>query len=187
MGVNRHAMTLEEASPAVTREDIEGELESFHAASFGWAMSCCAFDPQEAEEVLQTAYLKAIEGRARFNGHSSARTWFFSVVRLTAVERRRYRAVRRLALLRWWRASPAPCPPPTPEDASGGAEEQRLLRDCLARLSPRQSELLHLVFYQELTIEDAAGVLGISTGTARTHYERGKAQLRRLLAEGNEP
>jgi len=187
MSVNRHAMTLEEAVEAVARDDIRGDLESFHAASFGWAMTCCAFDPHEAEEVLQTAYVKAIEGRARFNGHSSTRTWFFSVVRLTAAERRRYRAVRRLALLRWWRVAPVACPAPTPEDVSGDAEEQRRLRGCLARLSPRQRDLLHLVFYQELTIEDAARVLGVSVGTARTHYERGKAQLRKLLAEGNEP
>ena len=48
--------------------------------------------------MLQTSYLKAIEGRARFNGHSSTRTWFFGVVRKTALERRRHRAVRVLAL-----------------------------------------------------------------------------------------
>jgi len=56
----------------------------------------------------------------------------------------------------------------------------------LLRLSPRQRELLHLVFYQELTIEEAAGVLGISVGSARVHYERGKAAVRRMLAEDGE-
>ena len=32
-----------------------------------------------------------------------------------------------------------------------------------------------------LTIEEAARVLGIATGSARQHYERGKARLRELL------
>jgi DNA-directed RNA polymerase specialized sigma24 family protein len=50
-------------------------------------------------------------------------------------------------------------------------------------LSPRQREVLHLVFYQDLTIAAAAGVLNISIGSARVHYERGKAQLRRLLGD----
>jgi RNA polymerase sigma-70 factor (ECF subfamily) len=52
---------------------------------------------------------------------------------------------------------------------------------ALNTLSPRQREVLHLVFYQDLTIAAAADVLGVSVGAARVHYERGKAQLRRLL------
>ncbi len=44
-------------------------------------------------------------------------------------------------------------------------------------------EVLHLVFYQGLTLEESAAVVGISAGSARTHYERGKARLRELLAE----
>ena len=62
-------------------------------------------------------------------------------------------------------------------------ESTRELVAALDRLSSRQREVLHLVFYQDLTIADAAEVLGVSVGSARMHYERGKAQLRRLLGE----
>lgn len=163
------------------RSGIQQELEAFHPSSYGWALACCGWNRQEAEEVLQTSYLKAIDGRARFNGHSSTRTWFFAVVKRTAAEQRRYRAVRSLALGRWLRSSPEPAPVPSPERLSREAEEHHRLREMLAHLSPRQRETLHLVFYQELTIEEAAHVLGISVGSARTHYERGKAQLRKML------
>jgi RNA polymerase sigma factor (sigma-70 family) len=162
--------------------EVAAELESFHPDSFGWALICCRWNRDEAEEVLQTSYLKALEGRARFNGHSCTRTWFFGVVRKTAMEKRRYRIVREMALARWLRRVPQAGPVPTPERLSSASEAQQSLRRMLERLSPRQRETLHLVFYQELTIEEAASVLHLSVGSARTHYERGKARLRGLLS-----
>jgi DNA-directed RNA polymerase specialized sigma24 family protein len=49
-------------------------------------------------------------------------------------------------------------------------------------LPSRQRDVLHLVFYQEMTVEEAADVLGVSVGTARTHFARGKGRLREILA-----
>jgi RNA polymerase sigma factor (sigma-70 family) len=76
---------------------------------------------------------------------------------------------------------PAPAPVVDPEALSLRSERAGALSAALLRLSGRQREVLHLVFYQDLTIEEAAQVLGIATGSARQHYERGKARLRELL------
>ena len=162
--------------------DFRDELERLHSASFGWALWCCGHRREDAEEVLQTAYLKVLEGAARFNGQSSLRTWFFAVVRRTAWEQRRRRWVRELLLARWLR-QPALAYGGKPDEAVCNSEEGRVLRQALAALPTRQREVLHLVFYQELTIEEAAKILSISLGTARTHFERGKARLRTLLEE----
>jgi RNA polymerase sigma-70 factor (ECF subfamily) len=54
---------------------------------------------------------------------------------------------------------------------------------ALATLATRQREVLELVFGHDMTIEEAARILGISLGSARVHYERGKRRLRRELGE----
>jgi RNA polymerase sigma factor (sigma-70 family) len=163
--------------------EFQGELERMHAASFGWALWCCDHRRDEAEEVLQAAYLKVLEGTARFDGDSSLRTWFFSVVRRTAWEQRRRRWLRHQLLGRWLGLQPAQVAPPDPEAAASKSESSGALLQALAGLPARQREVLHLVFYQDLTVEEASRVLNISLGTARTHFERGKIQLRQMLAE----
>jgi RNA polymerase sigma-70 factor (ECF subfamily) len=163
--------------------DLRAELERHHAACVGWARSCCGWNLAEADDVLQSSYLKVLDGRARFHARSAFKTWLFAVIRKTASEHRRRHVLRQLLpdKLRW------PYDDDVRDDplvALGRSESSTELLRALSRLPRRQRELLHLVFYQELRIEDAAEVLGISVGTARTHYERGKARLRQLLTAG---
>lgn len=167
--------------PAETQ--LEAELEELHPASFAWSLACCSGHRQRAEEALQTAYVEVLSGRARFDGRSSLKTWLFAVIRRTAAGRRRSHALRKRLLEAWWhrRAGPAAQEPADERFARGETAER--VRHGLAALSLRQRQVLELVFYQELTIEESSEVLGISLGTARTHYARGKAALSAALTE----
>lgn len=171
-------MTTAEFKPAVTAE-TKAMLERWHAESFGWARLCCRQNVQEAENVLQSAYLKILERRAIFDGRSSFRTWLFSVIRITAAEARRRRVVE-FFRLRLYQAQPSGRAP-LPDETMETSEAIAVLRRSLRSLPRRQAEALHLVFYQELTVSEAANVMGVSVGSARTHYERGKKNLRALL------
>ncbi len=148
--------------PELTRDEMETLLERLHEASFGWALSCTQWNDADAEDVLQTTYMKVVSGRARFGGRSAFRTWLFGVILQTAREHeRRARSHRERA------------------------ERSRLLLEALAELADRQREVLHLVFYKDLTIREAAEVMDVSVGSARVHYERGKKRLRSLLSESD--
>jgi RNA polymerase sigma-70 factor, ECF subfamily len=156
--------------------DVRTQLEKLHAASFGWALSCCRQNHADAEEVLQTVYLKILQGKARYDGNSKLQTWLFAVIRNTAISERRK------VLLR----SRGSITPQLGTDQSVDfelerSEMQQRFQEALKHLPARQRETLHLVFYQELSLSEAAKVMSISIGSARQHYERGKKRLRELL------
>src|SRR5262245_18027837 len=162
---------------------LDEALASMHTDAFGWAMACCRRDRALAEEVLQMSYPKVLSGEARFGGRSAFRTWLFGVIRRTAAAERRRSWISVSRLARRVGLRPDLIPSRNPEEDAIARDEQALLSRALARLSSRQREVLHLVFYQEMSIEEAAAVLGLRLGTARIHYERGKQRLRRLLSE----
>jgi RNA polymerase sigma-70 factor (ECF subfamily) len=170
----------------MTREDLEAELEREHPNAFAWALRCAGGGREEAEDALHTAYERILDGRAGFEGRSSFRTWLFGVIRRTALEERRRGWLRVERLRRWFARGPSLGSAETGGCDAGRELERRetarRLGDALGRLSKRQRQLMHLVFYQDLSVQEAADVLGMPVGTARTHYERGKARLRALLA-----
>jgi RNA polymerase sigma-70 factor (ECF subfamily) len=168
----------------VDLQEIRIQLEVLHPECFAWAVCCCRWDREEAEEVLQMAYLNVLNGRASFAARSSFKTWLFGVIRYTALDQRR-RGLRRMRILRDWLVRNPPDRPVLADPAATLTltETATRLRAELRRLPRRQREVLHLVFYQDLTIEEAAGVLEVALGTARTHYERGKRRLRERLGE----
>ena len=164
--------------------ELKAELETLHGASFGWALNCCRRDRAEAEEVLQTVYLKILEGKACFRGEASLKTWLFAVIRKTAIGEHRRNILRKL---RWSDSSEAATTLVSPQEQPGAAfeksETQALFLTAMKSLPRRQREALHLVFYQDLSLNEAAQVMGISIGSARQHYDRGKKHLREYLGQ----
>jgi RNA polymerase sigma factor (sigma-70 family) len=158
-------------------ESLREMLNTNHTSAFGWALCCCHGNPDEAAEVLHTAYVQVLEkGHSSFGGKSSFKTWLFAVIRNTA-QKRQFQISRRARKLRLL---------VTGDRAQHGEAENRyyhsqirqgILR-LLQRISPRQRQILQLVFYHNLTLEEAAAVMKVSLGSARVHYERGKARLR---------
>lgn len=165
-------------------EDLEALLEGLHPLGFAWALRCCHGDRAEAEDVLHLSYVKVLDGRARFDGRAAFKTWLFGVIRRTAWEQHRWRWSQATRLGQWWRERSEEAQDPGATIDTGTVATK--LRTAVGQLSKRQAEVIHLVFYQDLTIHEAADVLAMPVGTARTHYERGKARLRAILGPREE-
>ncbi len=150
-------------------------LEAHHKEAYCWARQCCRFDSDLASDALQTVYVKILQGKARFHGKSTFKTWLFSVIRFTAADLLKESARRNIIHVDLNSAQLAYFSEVVEETYSSNYEE-------LIKLLPeRQAELLLLVFYHNLTIEAAAEVMQIGVGSARTHYDRGKKGLLELI------
>src|SRR5256885_14392082 len=176
---------FQQRTQPMQRCELEQQLEQLHRESWGWTLSCCGSDRDLAEDVLQSAYLRILSRPTTFAGESSLRTWVFGVIRLTAREQMRKQWF-------WNRRSADATMGIGVIDSRTGADEveaserrNKLLR-ALSTLSSRQKEVLQLVFYHDMTIEEAAKIMRVSLGAARTHYERGKKSLARKLQSRRE-
>jgi RNA polymerase sigma factor (sigma-70 family) len=163
------------AALALDDAGLRNALEAHHVESYGWALSCCGRRRDEAENVLQLVYVKVLSGKAVFDARSSFKTWLFAVIRRTAANEHRMELLRRLRLSQIPKALDGKSP-----GEQYGVEIR--LKEALGKLPARQREVLQLVFYHDLSIAEAAKVMGVGIGSARTHYERGKKQMRRRLA-----
>ena len=159
----------------------ELEIEAIHPKTYFWALSICKGNQEEAMELVQDTYLKIYEGKAKFRlGYqSSLKTWVFGVVRITAQEN----------LRKFWKrwlpdGSKRKDEPMAAEHQQQDLENkdrQQQVLSALGLLPEKQKQVMELVTYHDLTIEEASVVMNISIGTARTHYHRAKENLRKTL------
>jgi RNA polymerase sigma-70 factor (ECF subfamily) len=156
--------------------DIKLQIEAHHAAYYGWALHCCNRDAEMASEVLQASYVKILERQNTFKATSEFRTWAFTVIKNTATDASR-KQKKSFQLNR----SDAYLPDAGYETVAGGDFDEKLRQlfftEALNQLAERQRQILQLVFYHDMSLNQAAKVLNISQGSARKHYDRAKKLL----------
>ncbi len=156
-------------------QDWKGQLKELHEESYSWSLFCCNNDEEMAKDTLQTVYLKVYGGKARFLQKSTLKSWLFTVIRNTAMDLFRKNGRNHVEL----NESHNQIPDDTPR---ASAETTVLFMEILNGLSVQQRAVLTLAFYHDLTLDEVAETLGISKGSFRTHYERGKENFRKYLA-----
>ncbi|MEP9393221.1 sigma-70 family RNA polymerase sigma factor [Gordonia sp. VNK1] len=134
---------------------------------------CHLSGPQDAEDLAQETFLRAIGALHRFEGRSSARTWLISIARRVVVDARRHaRARPRLASQDVQAVFEATCVAP-----GMGLETRASVLDLLSGLSPERREALVLTQVLGFSYAEAADVTGVPIGTVRSRVSRARADL----------
>ena len=68
-----------------------------------------------------------------------------------------------------------------PEAALQDKERNKVLRQCLAKLSPEQGQVIEFVYYQEKSVKEVAELIGISVPTVKTRMFYARKRLAELV------
>jgi len=130
----------------------------------------------EAEELVQSALLKAARAATSFRGESSFKTWFFRIILNSFHDSLAARDIEELP-----EDMAARMPSPLAEVVSKEACDR--VTDAIAALPPRQREVLVLHTYEQMDHAGIAEMLGISEANVRKNLQLARDRLRILLMD----
>ncbi|ORT60897.1 SigE family RNA polymerase sigma factor [Streptomyces sp. CB03238] len=158
------------------RTDDDAALRAFvedrRTALFRSAYLLCG-DRHEAEDLVQTTLVKVVLGRRRHGRLDSIEAY----ARKTLVNT--YIAARR----RFWRREQAYGEVPDRMGDSPDTDTGLMVRAALATLTARQRAVLVLRYWEDLSVEATAALLGMRENTVKSHTARGLAALRAVMTE----
>jgi len=139
-------------------------------------------DPALADDVTQDAVVAAWRSARRYRGEGRLIAWLLGIVHHTALKAIRRRPQTISDQLERTLASPAD----SPEDLAEAGQQAQSVRRALACLPAAQRLVLELIFYQGLSLEEAARVCRIPLGTVKSRLSSARKQLRGVLLRSGE-
>jgi RNA polymerase sigma-70 factor, ECF subfamily len=141
---------------------------------------------EDAEDVVQTAFLSALRHLAAFQGNSRFSSWLTRIainaafMRLRVSRRSHETSIdemvegedthRRMHLVE---------ARPNPEQECAAKEARGLLDKAFNRLGPLYTQVLHLRVVEELSVNEAAQILELPVGTVKARLYRARTALTR--------
>ena len=156
--------------------DLERLTDEHYAPLYRFALSLCAHESDAGDLVQETFYLLATKGH-QLADPAKAKSWLFTTLHRLFLGRRR-RLVRfpqhELAEVE----DELPAAPPEPASV-----DWPVIAACLARVDEVFRAPVALVYLEEHSYDEIAGILEIPLGTVKSRMARGVAQLQKMMIE----
>ena len=137
-------------------------------------------DTATAEDLVSQVFLDVWRAAGQFEGRSQVSTWLLSIARfkaLTALRQRRHEDIDQDNVLEIADERD------TPEASLDRSTTSAILRSCIGKLSPAHREIVDLVYFHEMSVEEAGRVIGIPQATVKTRMFYARKQLAELLKD----
>ncbi|MET4641991.1 SigE family RNA polymerase sigma factor [Streptomyces sp. NPDC058232] len=147
-------------------------VEGRRTALFRSAFLLCG-DRHEAEDLVQSTLVKVVLGGRRHGRLDNIEAYARKTLVNTFIAARR----------RFWRREQAYGELPDRAVDSPDTDTGLAVRAALARLTAKQRAVLVLRYWEDLSVEATAEMLGMRENTVKSHTARGLAALRAEMAE----
>jgi RNA polymerase sigma-70 factor (ECF subfamily) len=132
----------------------------------------------ESEDVAEDAFMELIVHPKRYSFRSSFKTYLFAIARNKAVDR--LRRERKLSYTEMYEA----------DDENADLDEhimrresRELLNNAMSKMFPEYAAVIRLVYFEDMSVGEAARVLGKSKKQVANLLYRAKNSLRRAMEE----
>jgi RNA polymerase sigma-70 factor (ECF subfamily) len=130
---------------------------------------------EDAEEILQDAFVRGLQKAGEIRDEESAVAWFYRLLRNSVIDHYRHTAAGRKALEAQARETPE-------VDPGFDADLERTVCECVndlvPLLKPEYADLIRRVDLGGANVTSVADEIGISAGNARVRLHRARAALR---------
>jgi RNA polymerase sigma-70 factor (ECF subfamily) len=178
------------------RQVLDGDVNAFESLVVRYRVLVTKIvqrhvDRGDVEETAQEAFVRAYRSLPTFKGQSDFRQWLSAIVIRTCHDywRKAYRS-REIPLSalterhQEWLEEAMAAEPGEPSDQKTLQKEAREVLDwALPRLSAKDRMVLELVYLEELSVKQAANLLGWSAANVKVRAFRSRRKLEKLLRE----
>ena len=139
-------------------------------------------DRSLAEDILQAAFVRALERSSTLREEDSAVAWFYSVLRHAVIDHHRHHTSETSAIDRWAHEIGLTGEEPSTADHPARTFICGCIELVLPNLRPTYAEVLREVDLAEIPLGDYAHNHHLTPGNAAVRAHRARAALRRELA-----
>jgi RNA polymerase sigma-70 factor (ECF subfamily) len=171
------------------RTEAFGELVRRYQDRLFNAVSRFLDSAEDAQDVVQEAFLSAYQALDGFKGGSRFFTWLYRIAMNHAIDlKRRRRVLSPFDPLGQEDLHPAVVTDNNrPEQQAEQTEEKEKLHRALTKLSVEHRMVLILKDIEGMKYEEMAETLGVRIGTIRSRLHRARTELREILEREHEP
>lgn len=125
-------------------------------------------NPVDAEDAVQSVFLKLIQSQTVFNGHEHEKAWLIVTTKNYCKD----------VLKHWWKTRRVALDAlPEVSSWSGDEPSGKVLSRLLA-LPEKYKTVLYLYYFEEYSIKEISALLGLPESTIQTQLSRGRNRLK---------